>query len=98
MWWGKVTLFECDYLLQLEEKERHRLHKLELLAAARLRKQLEDEERERLHKTKEYIQLDYLMRPSPEEGTPMYYGENIASVHGPWVPHGKVWAITINLV
>ena len=52
-------------------------------------KKIADDEAERKYKTKEYFQLDYLMRPSPEEGHPMYYGENIFSAHGTWIPHGQ---------
>lgn len=75
--------------LQIELKERDRKKQLEELERVARLKKIADDEAERKHKTKEYIQLDYLLRPSPAEGTPMYYGENIESVHGAWVPHGQ---------
>ena len=76
--------------MQAEEKERQRKQKLEQIAEEKHLKKIADDEIECIYKTKEYIQLDYLMRPSPAEGSPMYYGENIASVHGTWIPHGQV--------
>jgi hypothetical protein len=75
--------------LQTEAEERERIRRIEQLEEEKRLKKIADDEAERLYKTKEYIQLDYLMRPSPEEGNPMYYGENIASVHGTWIPHGQ---------
>ena len=72
----------------MEEKERKRKQRIEQIEEEKRLKKIADDEIERLYKTKEYFQLDYLMRPSPEVGAPMYYGENIATVHGTWIPHG----------
>mmetsp|Transcript_18440 Transcript_18440/g.30715 ORF Transcript_18440/g.30715 Transcript_18440/m.30715 type:complete len:645 (+) Transcript_18440:153-2087(+) len=81
--------FKREENLKVEAEERERKRRIEQIEEEKRLKKIADDEAERIYKTKEYIQLDYLMRPSPEEGHPMYYGENIATKHGTWIPHGQ---------
>lgn len=80
--------FKREEMLRKEEKEREKKRRIQEDEERRRLKKLADDEAERIHKTKEYFQLDRLMRKHPEEGNPKYYGDNIASIHGTWIPHG----------
>lgn len=82
-------LHYCIIYYKVEEKERNRIQNIERIEEERRLKKIADDEIERKYKTKEYVKLDYLMRPSPEVGNPMYYGDNISTVHGTWIPHGQ---------